>query len=66
MSVGRELTEWEQLMRDAIEKSQRESYSLYKNGIVDNETFENSQEVIMDDDYDEGYVPLSLFTELNS
>ena len=57
--------DWDAMMKDAIKKSQQKTYELYHNGGLKNTVFENSPDVMIDDDMDDGQVDMSIFDSLN-
>lgn len=55
---------WQQMQKDAIKNAQKESYQLYRKGLVQNSLFENSPETVLED-FDEGVINLDFFNEIN-
>lgn len=60
-----ERTNWDNLMREAILKSQQESYLLHQNG-MEHTVFDNSSNVIVEGDTSDGSIPLDFFTSINN
>lgn len=59
----RQQTNWDAMMAEAIKKSQQESYALYQKKLIGNTLYENTPDIIMDED--EGFIDLDFFDELN-
>lgn len=55
---------WDELLKNAIKNSQKESYSLHKKGLVDDNVFAYSDNSIDDSDYDDD-IDLNMFNGLN-
>ena len=56
---------WDQMMKDAIAKSQEETYRLYKSGNIQNSIYDNSTDAAVDSYDGGGDIPLDFFDELN-
>ena len=53
------------MMKEIQRKAQVESYRLQKAGLVDTDTFKNTEEVVIDDGYDDGEIPMDFFSSIN-
>lgn len=56
---------WDNLMREAIMQSQKDSYRMHQSGI-EHTVFDNSSNAIIDEGVDEGSIPLDFFTSINN
>lgn len=56
----RQLTMFEDIYRDTMEKSQQESLRLHKAGLIQGDVYANSPDEVIDDEYT-GEVPLDIF-----
>lgn len=56
---------YEQIMRDAIKQSQRESYNMHQAGIISNNIFENTPDAVVDNIVDDSNMDLDFFNTLN-
>ena len=56
----RQLTMFENIYRDTMEKSQQESLRLHKAGLIQGDVYANSPDEVIDDEYT-GEVPLDIF-----
>lgn len=57
--------DWNEILRQTMLKSQQESLKLFKKGLVNNELYANTPEEILEDSYDEGYIGMDFFSEIN-
>lgn len=57
---------WEEMMREAAELSQKETYKLYQSGNVSNTIFDHTPDSVMEDYDDNGVIDLDFFNELNN
>lgn len=55
---------FEDIMRNAIKSSQRESYKMSEAGLIRSDIFENTPDAVIEEDYTES-MDLSFFNELN-
>ena len=60
-----ERNNWDNLMREAILKSQKDSFKRQQGG-VEKTIFDTSTNPIVEENYDDGSIPLDFFTEINS
>ena len=57
---------YEEMMRQAILKAQKESLILSKKGLAQNDIIENTPDGLLDEIYeDNGQIDMSFFNELN-
>lgn len=61
----RKENDYEQIMREALIKAQRQSLELHKKGLVENPTLDKSQEVQLDEIYGNNNIDMSFFDEMN-
>ena len=57
---------YEELMRQALINSQRESYHMMQRGLITNSTMEATPDGMLDEMFDDGDMNMSFFDELNS
>ena len=62
----KQLTEWEDMMRNAILQSQKQSFQMHQTGNINNSIFTNSMDSVVDSYEDEGSIPMDFFTSINS
>jgi hypothetical protein len=59
--------DWDNMMREAIARSQKETRELYKNKQINHGLYDNTPEGVGTDDYDDnGEIPLDFFSEINN
>ena len=58
--------DWDAMLAQAIEKSQKETYKLHKSGMIDNTIFDDTPAGTVDDWNGGGSIPMSFFTQINS
>lgn len=61
----RKENDYEQIMREALIKAQRQSLELHKKGLVENPTLDKSQEVQLEEIYGNNNIDMSFFDEMN-
>ena len=61
----RKENDYEQIMREALIKAQRQSLELHKKGLVENPTLDRSQEVQLEEIYGNNNIDMSFFDEMN-
>lgn len=61
----RKENDYEQIMRKALIKAQRQSLELHKKGLVENPTLDRSQEVQLEEIYGNNNIDMSFFDEMN-
>ena len=61
----RKENDYEQIMREALIKAQRQSLELHRKGLVENPTLDRSQEVQLDEIYGNNNIDMSFFDEMN-
>lgn len=57
---------WDDVLKNAIENAQKESYKLHKHNMVDKDMFSSTPDVIINDIEDSVDVDLSIFDQLNN
>ena len=57
---------WEDMMREAIQKSQRETFKMFQGGHVQNTIFDNTPDTVIDDYESDGVIPMDFFTTINN
>lgn len=63
---GKRISDWNEIMKEAIYKSQQDSYKMFRSGNVSNTVFDSTPEAIIDDYEDEGSIPLDFFSSINN
>lgn len=61
----RKENDYAEIMRQALIKSQRESLELHRKGLVENATLDKSQDVQLEEIYDDRNIDMSFFDEMN-
>ena len=61
----RKENDYEQIMREALIKAQRQSLELHKKGLVENPTLDKSQEVQLEEIYGDNNIDMGFFDEMN-
>lgn len=61
----RKENDYAEIMRQALIKSQRESLELHRKGLVENATLDKSQDVQLEEIYDDHSIDMSFFDEMN-
>lgn len=56
---------WNDMMRNAIQQSQKMTYDLSHAGFVENTIFDNTPEAVLEDYDDVGSIPLDFFSSIN-
>ena len=56
---------FEDIMRQAIKDSQKNSYNLYQKGMSVSNVFANTPDAIIDEGGESGSIDLNFFNELN-
>ena len=59
------VTNWEDIMKDAIMKAQQETYKMHQSGQIQNTIFDNTPEAVIEDYEENGSIPLDFFSEIN-
>ena len=62
----REVTEWETMMKSAIQQSQKQSYQMYQSGNVSNSVFDKSVDAMVESYEEDGSIPLDFFSSINN
>ena len=58
--------DWESMMKDAIKKSQQQTYKMFSAGTIQNTIYDNTPEAMIDEyDMDEGSIGMDVFDALN-
>ena len=55
---------YNEILKNAMKESQRESFNMYQAGISKSDIFENTPDAIIEEDND-GYIDLDIFNSLN-
>ena len=61
-----EITNWEDMMKQAIMKAQQESFKMYQYGNMENSIFERTPETIIDEFDGDGAIPMDFFSSINN
>ena len=61
----KQVTEWENMMRNAIQQSQNQSFKMYQTGTIENSVFEKSVDTVVESYEDDGSIPLDFFSSIN-
>lgn len=62
----KQVTDWNEMMRQAIHQSQKQTFQMYQSGNVHNTVFNNTTQAVIDDYEDEGSIPLDFFSSINN
>lgn len=57
---------YNEMMKEAQRKAQEESFKMYKAGMVNVGVYDNTPEVMIDDTYDSGEIPMDFFSSINN
>lgn len=60
------INDWNEIMKAAINQSQKHSYQMFQAGTIQNTVFHNTPEAIIDTYEDEGSIPLDFFSSINN
>lgn len=56
---------WNDMMKAAISKAQKQTFELQKNGMVGDTIFSHTPDAVIDEFEDQGSIPLDFFSEIN-
>ena len=62
----KEVTDWNEMMRQAIQQSQRHTFQMYQSGNIQNSVFNNTSQAVIDEYEDEGSIPMDFFSSINN
>jgi NADP-dependent 3-hydroxy acid dehydrogenase YdfG len=60
------VTNWEDIMKDAILQAQQETFKMHQGGQIQNTIFDTTPDAIIDDYEESGSIPLDFFSEINN
>lgn len=61
----KQITDWNEMMRAAIQKSQQETFQMYQSGGIQNTVFNSTPDAVVESYEDEGSIPLDFFSSIN-
>ena len=64
--VTRQVTEWEDIMRNAILQSQKQTFQMHQTGNITNTVFSNSVDSVVESYEDDGAIPMDFFSSINN